>query len=200
MAGREWIAERMDAEVASVDVDTASLLREVRIRARRYRIRRALLRGGAVATVVAATTAVAVGVFDGSNGSDVRVVAAPPASSPEATKREDALPIMVASVSGPSRAAYVSGVLEFATTSGCPALRDPAGELRPIVWPMGWSVSDAGELALRDADRDVVAVAGDVITGGGGLAGESNKWAGHECATGEPFVISGVKAWSSSSD
>jgi hypothetical protein len=49
------------------------------------------------------------------------------------------------------------------------------GQMRPMKWPMGWTVSFEPDAVLRDADGQIVAHEGDQVSFGGGLSGTDAK-------------------------
>lgn len=195
MGSREWITEQMDAEVASLDVDTPKVLREVNVRARRRRTRRATLRAGAAAVVLAAVAGVSIDALRAPDG--VELVAAPsPSTGPTTT--EPTLDDAIMTESRPGLGVpfgHIEGVLEFDADRRCPALRRPGGDLTSVVWPQGWSIGSSvdGEPALRDENGTVVAVAGDRLSGAGGFSGGDHPFVGHECDVSGPWFIAGVE-------
>jgi hypothetical protein len=69
----------------------------------------------------------------------------------------------------PSQLALTAGRFHAAIVDGhaCAWL----GEMRPMKWPAGWTVSFAPHAVLRDADGQIVANEGDNVSVGGGLTG-----------------------------
>ena len=65
-------------------------------------------------------------------------------------------------------AALISGTLVRHAQSGM-GIRDPAGQVRQVIWPRGYFArDDGGSLAVIDQSGNVVAHEGDLVGIGGG--------------------------------
>jgi hypothetical protein len=60
--------------------------------------------------------------------------------------------------------------------------------------------ADGRPALLLDERGDVVARVGDAMSVGGGLTGAVDRWAGHPCATAEPWAAGDVSVLSAHDD
>ena len=72
-------------------------------------------------------------------------------------------------------AALIEGVLVADEASGV-ALDDPAGFVRPIIWPHGYSGRPGAPIAVVDAGGNVIARVGDHVRIGGGEITGDGAW------------------------
>ena len=72
-------------------------------------------------------------------------------------------------------AAVIEGVLVVDAATGV-ALDDPAGFVRQVIWPHGYSGRPGTPIAVVDADGNVVAQVGDRVRIGGGEITGDGAW------------------------
>jgi hypothetical protein len=72
-------------------------------------------------------------------------------------------------------AAVIEGVLVADPGSGV-ALDDPAGFVRPVIWPHGYSGRPGTPIAVVDADGNLIAQVGDRVRIGGGEITGDGAW------------------------